>query len=131
VAVGHTGQRPGALSVVGYGAGQGTQDAEPRVASGLYGIRPGAGRERPVVAVTCASVIAVGRAGLRTHLACNGRSREHRCKAIRTRTPTAELCFLVCRGALSYTTSERPPKDVPSRGRRCPQHSTSIAQTST
>lgn len=93
VAVGHTGQGPGTLSVVGYGTGQGTQNVEPGVASRLHGIRSIAGRERPVVAVAGATVIAVGRAGLRSHLACNERSREHRCRTTRTNTDGEALCF--------------------------------------
>lgn len=123
VTVGHAGQRPGTLSVVGYSAGQGTQNAEPRIAGRLHGVRPIARRERPMIAMTGATVIAVGRAGLRSHFACNGRSREHRFRTTRTR---GALC-LVCRTRRT-TMSEQPPKvDVPSSGRRRPEHSTSIA----
>lgn len=93
MAIGHTGQRPGTLSVVGYSAGQGTQNAKPRVAGSLHRIRPVAGRERPVVSVAGAAVIAVGRAGLCSHLACNERSREHRCRTTRTNTDGGALSF--------------------------------------
>lgn len=93
MAIGHTGQRPGALSVVGYSTGQGTQNAEARVAGCLHRIWPVARRERPVVAVAGTAVIAVGRAGLCSHLACNERSREHRCRTTRTKKDGEALSF--------------------------------------
>lgn len=109
MAIGHTGQRPGTLSVVGNSAGQGTQNAEPRVAGSLHRIRPVARRERPVVAVAGAAVIAVGRAGLCSHLACNERSREHRCRTTRTNTDGEALSFWSLSRASYYerSTTER------------------------
>lgn len=109
MAIGHTGQRPGALSVVGYSTRQGTQNAETRVAGCLHRIRPVARRERPVVAVAGAAVIAVGRAGLCSHLACNKRSREHRCRTTQTKTDGEALRFWSLSRASYYerTATER------------------------
>lgn len=109
VTVGHAGQRPGTLSVVGYSAGQGTQNAEPRIAGSLHGIRPIARRERPMITMTGATVIAVGRAGLRSHFACNERSREHRFRTTRTNTDEESSVFGLSHASYycDRTTTER------------------------
>lgn len=66
----NAGQRPGALSVVGYDTGQWAQYTERRVSGGLHRVRATIAWRVGPIAVTGAIVITVGRAGLRSHLAC-------------------------------------------------------------
>lgn len=122
----HAGQWPGPLSVVSHSAGQRAQYTESRVASSLHRVRATVARRIGPIAVAGAIVITVGRAGLRSHLACksDGGQRWARLRTPRRRRRHAKRRGSSCALRRSCTTSG--PGGIPSRGR--PSHLTLIAE---